>query len=365
LTFAALIRDLDGADPIVTVRMLQDLAPSPTVGRLLDEARGFPRPEPSPAMPLVHPLDYAWAFTAPTLTRLAHRLEASTKPGQRIAHLGTPTLHAHAESVLSDREHILIDRDSRRVAAAAAKPDAKAIVADLLDASVPELSADVCVCDPPWYPEQAVCFVNAAALLMPRGGVLLLAFAGPLTRAGLDRDRERILDAASEDGFSVQATEPRGCRYVTPPFEYAAMASAGLHGLPPDWRSGELITLRRDDRPTPARRTAAGEGWVAVEVNEIPLHVRASAPPSGGALLSALVEGDVLPTVSRRAPMREHAALWTSRNRIFGSSDPARLATAAHAVAAGDLSDLADDERDAASVIGSIVAKERDEHKLP
>jgi SAM-dependent methyltransferase len=316
-------------------------------------------------MPIVHPLDYAWAFTPPTLARLAHRLEVATKPGQQIAHLGTPTLHEHAARVLADRDHILIDRDSRRVSAVAAKQDGgKAVVADLLEPSVPELSADVCVCDPPWYPEQAVCFVNAAALLTRPGGVLLLAFAGPLTRAGIDRDRATILAAAGVDGFSVQATEQRGCRYVTPPFEYAAMASAGLYGLPPDWRSGELITLRRDDRPTPARRTIAGDGWAAVEVDEIPLHVRSNAPPSGTALLSMLVDGDVLPTVSRRAPLREGAALWTSRNRIFGSSDPARLAATVRAVAAGDLSDLADDERDAAFAIITLIAIERDEHGL-
>jgi hypothetical protein len=248
--------------------------------------------------------------------------------------------------------------------AAAVGRGGTALVADLLDVPVPNVIVDACVCDPPWYPDHAACFVNAATMLLRPGGALLLAFAGPLTRPGIEHDRAAILDGARADGFTIEATDPRGCRYVTPPFEYAAMASAGLHGLPPEWRSGELITLRRGDAPTPPRRAMAVEDWAALEVDNIPLRVRATAPPCGSALLSSLVDGDVLATVSRRARVRESAALWTSRNRIFASSEPPRLAQLLRVVAAGDLSDLGDDERDAAAAIRAVVRRERGEHRL-
>lgn len=364
LTFAALLADLDGADPVAVVRQLELLAPGDSEAvRLLARARAREAPEPPAPRPIPHPLDYAWAFTTETSGRLVRRLAALTAPGNRVAHLGTPTLHAHAAKALGDRDHVLVDYDARRVAAAEGVSGG-AVLADLLDGSLLALSADACVSDPPWYPEQAACFVNAAAALLRPGGALLLAFAGALTRPGLAEDRGATLTVADADGLVLEAAETRGCRYVTPPFEYAAMASAGVLGVPAAWRTGELLVLRRDNRPAPSRRSAPPTGWSSVDVGDIPLRVRETAPPTGGGLLDSLVPGDVLATVSRRDPIRARAALWTSRNRIFGSADPNRLCDVVRAVAAGDQEDLGEEECRAAERIRAIAVLERQEHGL-
>jgi hypothetical protein len=43
----------------------------------------------------------------------------------------------------------------------------------------------------------------------------------------------------------------------------------------------------------------------------------------------SLIDGDILPTVSRRDPRRRAAQAWTSGNRIFGTGNPQLLLEAA------------------------------------
>jgi hypothetical protein len=57
---------------------------------------------------------------------------------------------------------------------------------------------------------------------------------------------------------------------------------------------------------------------------------------SGQDGLVSLIEGDILPTVSRRDPRRRLADVWTSGNRIFRTGNP-QLVLEAAILCAGDV----------------------------
>lgn len=137
------------------------------------------------------------------------------------------------------------------------------------------------------------------------------------------------------------------------------MAIAGIACPPERWRMADLLEFQRNREPVGQRPPVAPDEWVDLEVANIPLRVRATAPAVGTALLSPLVEGEVLATVSRRDPRRHQAALWTSRNRVFVSSDPSRLIAAIRTLGSqGKAPDRV------AEKVARVVRQERQEHGL-
>lgn len=357
----AFLAALTGADPILaldTMRRQAGGAPTPQVKRLLREAV-TPIAVAASELPIVHPLDFAWLFTPDTQTQLLQHARLTTRLGDLVVYLGCPSLHLRAMRELPDRRHLLLDRDARRVARANEHTPDSARCVDLLANELDALDAALVVADPPWYPAAAAAFTNAAAILMRPGATLLLAFADPLTRPGADDDRAAVLLSAKQDGLDLFEVATGACRYEMPPYERAAFTAAGLPGIPADWRLGGLITLRRGADPPPPRRTVEEPVWVGCEIDDIPLRVRASAPAMGDAPLEPLLDGAILPSVSRRDRRREQAALWTSRNRIYASCDPPALARALSCCAAADLPVHLRAE------ISSILATERAEHGLP
>lgn len=359
----AFLGALCGADPILAINALRSLASlggADHVSSLLAEAH-TPTSVATSELPIVHPLDYAWLFTTATQDDLLDRIRADARPEELVVHLGCPTLHLRALHELPDRRHLLLDRDARRVKQANAAAPASAKRVELLNDDVPSLDAAVVVADPPWYPELATAFANAASILLRLGGRLHLAFADALTRPGADDELVSVLAAAEQDGLSLERILPGGCRYDMPPFERAALDAAGLPGVPTDWRLGRLLTLCRGLRPPPTRRHAEDQPWISCEIDGIPLRVRPDAPASGDDLLRPLLDGAVLPTVSRRDPRRHHAALWSSRNRIYASSDPPTLARGVTAFAQGRRDDA---PPQIVKGLEALVALERTEHRL-
>jgi hypothetical protein len=167
--------------------------------------------------------------------------------------------------------------------------------------------------------------------------------------------------SAREEYRRRHAVAPNGAPAVNAP-----LRASSVHGcrstrhprrLAP--RRAHLITLRRGDSPAPPRRTVDELAWVGCEIDEIPLRVRASAPATGDALLQPLLDGAILPSVSRRDPRREQAALWTSRNRVYASADPPALV---HALSCSAVADRPPQLR---AELSQILAAERAEHGLP
>ena len=353
--------ELQGADPVTAMAALvrhRD-GPHAHVVRALRAEAAITVPVGRSELPIAHPLDYAWLFAPATQADLIARITVATSPGDLVMYLGCPTLHERAVNQLADRRHLLFDRDERRVMIANARVPGSARRVDLLRDPITQADASLVVADPPWYPAAAGAFISAAAMLMRPAATLLLAFADRFTRPGAPEDLAQILRLALQNGLEPTAVEPGGCRYLMPPYERAALTAAGLPGIPEDWRRGALITMRRDGSRCSDRRTTEESCWRALEIDQIPLRVRGEAPAFGRGMLTPLLDGEILPSVSRRDPRRAQAALWTSRNRIYASADPPALARAlADTAALGAHPALA-------AQLADVVEIERHEHGLP
>ncbi len=129
----------------------------------------------------------------------------------------------------------------------------------------------------------------------------------------------------------------RSCRYLSPPFERNALAASGLERLPPEWRRGDLVTLRSSGhrgKYTPPETDA--DRWPEVAIGQVRFRVRGSARPGSPSVspqLGTIVRGDVLDSVSRRDPRRSTADVWTSGNRVFSCGSPDVLVVVLQAIA--------------------------------
>ncbi|MHB8694232.1 MAG: hypothetical protein ACYDHH_23575 [Solirubrobacteraceae bacterium] len=323
-----------------------------------------PSATPATERPVPHPLDYVWRFDDATIHMLLGRLTVTSAPGDTVAYLGTPMLHAAAVRGRDGRKHVLLDHDPRVVSAANATKAGSAICVDLLGGDLPNLDARMAVADPPWYADECSVFVNAAARLLAEGGRLLVAFGSRLMRPSAVADLDVVIAAAGEDGLTLESVSDRLCGYLSPPFEKASLARAGLAGIPHDWRRGQLLEFVSVDPERPPRRTMPVQDWLRIDIDEIPLRVRPTAPAVGTELMSSIVEGDQLISVSRRDGIRGQVALWTSRNRVFGSRDAGRLADVLRQMGHSDSDAFAGAEREVAERVGRLVTLERSEHGL-
>jgi hypothetical protein len=364
--FATLLGTLGGADPLVALDALKEIAEEQSTSataasRLIAEARALPAPPEPSRLPIVHPLDYHWSFSAATVENLLSRIAAESDTGETLLFLGTPTLHIRALERLPDRRCILLDRDGAMITAARSA-GGEAYELDLFADPLPEIQASLAVADPPWYPEASIAFASAAAQLLQPGSRFLVGAAAELTRPGVERERAVFRKEMERVGFESLAEETGLLRYDTPPFEQAAMAAAGLPSSPPSWRRGDLLSFALRN-PAAPRKILPNERWVAHRIAEIPIYANPDAPSIGDELIGSILEDDVLPSVSRRQRLRRLAALWTSRNRIFVSSDPPHLARILASLAAGK--PLSEDGDTAAAIqLRELSVRERREHGL-
>jgi hypothetical protein len=288
-------------------------------------------------LPDPHPLDYDWRWAPRTVHMLLTRCIQATSPGDTIALLGTPTLLA-AAAIRRERRWLLLEASQATTAALASRYPDRVVRCDLASGELPELHAQAVVADPPWYPDDTRVFLWAAARLAAADAPVLLAQPGPATRPGVLAERAGILSFAQSTGLEAARIHPAALAYVSPPFERTALHAAGLLPLVPlTWRRGDLIELRRTRAPTATRPQAHPDGrWREVTLNGARIRFRLDAAIHPGAAdprLVRLVTGDILPTVSRRDPVRDRVRVWTASNRVFGCQAPALLARLADALA--------------------------------
>jgi hypothetical protein len=317
-TFADLLEELPSIDPLTVWQSLhRQFARDERAGGLMlptsvDQTR-------SP-LPIAHPLSFDWRYSERTNDDLVNRLSVATESGDAIGYFGAPTTWRAARQNLPDRRHVLFDRDAARHA----EPGAEAYVIAIGRETLPVIPLRAAVVDPPWYPEYHDAFLAAAATIVAVGGVVYASFPPPLTRPGVLAERVNIVQDAVRAGLVVEDVFPLALRYETPPFEAAAFAAAGLKFVPQAWRRGDLLTFRRLGACATSASALPDEGWQFVTIDQIPLAVRATVT-GGEELFAPAISGATLPTVSRRHPARADAALWSSRNRIYGSREPALL----------------------------------------
>ncbi len=158
------------------------------------------------------------------------------------------------------------------------------------------------------------------------------------TRPGVLAERAGLLAFARECGLQAERIRPGALCYACPPFERHALEISGLaQAVPVTWRRGDLIEFRRTAAQRAARPAPAQDhAWREVMLNGAQIRFLdqpgAQRPPADPRL-QHLAEGNVLASVSRRDPIRQHVAVWTASNRVFGCRTPRLLAVIAAALA--------------------------------
>lgn len=319
-------------DPAAAAR----LAPATQSAWVRDEDDGETR-----MLPVPHPLDYDWRFTPDTAQRLHVQSVQLSRPGDTIALLGTPSIMSSAVLTPQARRWVLLEASPTTTDALSRLAPGDVVHCDLSRDELPPLDAQAVVADPPWYPEHARVFVWAAAKLTRPGAAVLLAQPPVATRPGILAERAGVLAFAQQAGLDPVTIRPGALAYVSPPFERQALAASGLgQAVPPTWRRGDLIVMRRTAAAGNTARPVldAGECWREVVLRGARIRFRLDQPTSEGPAdprLRHLVNGDVLASVSRRDPLRQHVSVWTGGNRVFGCRSPGLLHVIAAAMAAG------------------------------
>lgn len=331
-TFSDLMLRLPAIYPTEVIAALDRLV---TAGRLpqrlaeqLQQQARYRVPRVSEArslLPVPHPLDYEWRFTADTARALLNRATDLTSRGGGILLFGTPGVAAEALTLPIARRLAFLAEDNavtRRVTSLNQATGAPLAIG-FCSAGLPQDSADAVLLDPPWYMDFIRPMLAAAAAACRSGGVVLLSVPPAATRPGAEADRAATLNFALRLGLELIGDEPLQLSYETPFFETNALAASGLYP-PGRWRRGDLLIFRKTrpaSRPAPA--TSRRRDWVEVPVGRMRLFIKGVAADTGGSHgLIPIVSGDVLASVSRRDPRRRTAAVWTSGNRIFRTDNP-------------------------------------------
>jgi hypothetical protein len=177
--------------------------------------------------------------------------------------------------------------------------------------------------DPPWYPDFMQQFAWVASRSCRVGGHVISCFPPDGTRPGIQEERSAFEEWARYLGLTLLLEERCVLHYCTPPFERNALAACGITNVPGNWRRANLLVYRREkllDVPRPPL-PVIGPTWEEASLNGVRIRVRHDDTPSvcfTDPTLVKLVDGNVLPSVSRRNPIRGKADVWTSGNRIFG-----------------------------------------------
>ncbi len=365
ITFADLLRVLPGVDPSL-VRARIAVAPEHVRVNVHWTPISRPVEPPDPRLPMPHPLDYDWRFSRSTLRDLAD--EVIPRDAERLTLLGAPSLWMILLGRARPRHVRLLDANPQMLEVARALNAVEQVsVVDLLKDDVPLFLSDVVVADPPWYPEVLVSFLWVGSFLLRTNGLLFLSIPPKGTRSSVQRELEELIGLMNSLGLTLRSISPGALRYVSPPFERAALRAVGLAPyVPSDWRRGDLLVLQRTGDLVASRPVLRNRRWTERIIGGVRIQIDDAAPQDGipDPRLISLLDNDVLPSVSRRDARRAGARVWTSGNRIFGCNAPTRLVETIDAVVAG-LSPQRREDREAAEGIRALVECERAEYISP
>lgn len=332
-TFSELLRALPGVYPTAVLGAVERLAQAAIIEReharnLANEAAVGENLAPCrhSLLPLPHPIDYEWRFTPRAGRELLDLAGTLSQAGDEVVLFGTPSVALEAMSHPIERALSFLGPDNavtRRLLAineAVGSPIAIRLCTDIAVAE----TAQVVVLDPPWYLDFVRPMLAAAANVCRQDGYLLASLHPKGARARAELDRTRLFRLAAKFGLEVVSEQPLCVEYDTPFFEANALTAAKI-GPMRAWRRGDLVVLRKVER-RPIHTSSnfpRASRWREVQIGQMRLFISQPKQSSTrGRGLIHLIDGDILPTVSRRDARRRRAAVWSSGNRIFGSDDP-------------------------------------------
>jgi hypothetical protein len=339
IDYAGLLRRLPGVYPTELLASLDRLAATGSINPVLPaaarhQAKNGPASgaEGRSLLPLPHPLDFEWRFTADASRVLLNLAADLTPAGGDVLLFGTPGLAAEALTLpIGRRLALLAEPNSvtdRLFALNRATGSPLAIA--FCSGGLPRESADAVLLDPPWYLDFVRPMLAAAAHACRPGGFVLISLPPNGARPTAEADRQAAIVLGKRLGLALVEHKPLSIAYETPFFERNALRAAGI-ATPPQWRRGDLVVLQKVRASSlPAPSSQRSRLWTEVAIGRMRLFIRMGGSAAGGDTeLVSIVAGDVLPSVSRRDPRRRLANVWTSGNRIFRTDNPQLLLEAA------------------------------------
>ncbi|MGH3940062.1 MAG: hypothetical protein ACRDTG_15800 [Pseudonocardiaceae bacterium] len=273
-------------------------------------------------IPVCHPHDCDWRFTTDTAAELVDRVASHLEQPGCIAHIGTPSTFRAGLSLHPQHRHVLLERNAA-MTAALADDAAEVVTLDLALHDPPKLKANAAILDPPWYVHDTLIFLWAASRVCHHGTLIWLCQPTLATRPGIAEERMELLGELFQLGFEEVHTFDHAVRYQMPHFEAMSLRLTATElAVPPNWRKGDLLVLRKVGPASITRPLAVSEQWTEVHFGPVRIKLRATDQVED---LANLVPDDVLSTVSRRDPVRGKIGLWTSGNRVYGLAAPERV----------------------------------------
>ena len=294
-----------------------------------------------PGLPIPNPLAFDWRYTRDTAGELLERVIASTTdPTQTVALVGSPSVYKMAAIRESPRQFILLDQNG-----SLSTDGPQSLMGSIFrrcdiqhdEIDLPPVQA--VLADPPWYEDETLAFLRTAARICVGQGKVFLSAAPDGVRPGIQEEREHIIAGAAESGLRFLGIDRLALSYATPFFEHNALRAAGFVHVAPNWRRGDLLIFERtgDSLPGPMNPIAHRAEWAQADIRGATIWVRSKDQPGFiDPRLVRLVQGDILPTVSRRDDRREAADVWTAGNRIYRCDGSHILSIILHAVSVSE-----------------------------
>jgi hypothetical protein len=336
MCFCDLVKQCEGAFPSDVLLALKELGDSSLTGASLSTNTFIPdikEPDPGSILELLpepHPADFDWRFHGNSRRFLTELLVSRTSETSKILLLCAPTLLCELHN--RGRNAALIDHNQATANALSVTGHLSTIVADIFtsDLPLPQDTFDICVMDPPWYPEHyRSCLIHAAKAVR-LDGTLLMSLLPPLTRPTAIADRRAILQEALLLGFDIVSLLPSRLLYEVPPFEQATLNALEIHCA--SWRRGDLLELRKTVAVSPSRTSEMpAEKWQTFVFGRTQVKLRHRKGKLTGFSADPLDGQKTLLSVSRRFPHRDQIDVWNSRNIAYSVSnvEPLRIALAA------------------------------------
>jgi len=264
-----------------------------------------------------HPQDASWWFSDSALQTLVERLKELPFRKAPLLMLGTPTLFHFSKHKSTQQSVVLLDKEFSD------QSDAlhRAFKVDLLREQPSYTKAEIIIADPPWYHSDMRAFLWTARRNAKEGTFVLMSVPPVGTRPGVKKEWEELLNWAETLGLSLLDYETAALPYVSPPFERNALLAAGLKCCPTDWRRGDLAVFSCNAGVESSAELALqsiGEPWQEIAFGKVRLRIRTHRNGWQSPLLTEIIPGDVLPSVSRRDNRLGSVVAWTSGNRVFG-----------------------------------------------
>lgn len=333
LSLCELISRCEGAFPGDVLNAIGELGDAKLVGvnSVLNNGPNRVLSPESDILPEPHPADFDWRFSGATREYLTSVVSASVSESSKILLLCVPTLLDALRQ--KGRQAVLIDHNQATIRSLIGAGHLGAIFGDIFDADLPleEEQFDVCIIDPPWYPEHYRNSLFHAARALRTGAVAWMSLLPSLTRPTAIADRRAVIQEAVLLGFDVISLERSRLSYETPPFEMATLRALSISCG--SWRKGDLLGLKKVCNVSPERTSEIPvEKWRTFLVNRIQIKLRSKEGRFRGFSAQPIAGSETLLSVSRRFPYRHLIDVWNSRNLAFSVSNTEPLEIALDAI---------------------------------